>query len=158
MERSLRARPVPQTGCAQAPNLEVDEKPFCGNVVPEAQRHDEQLCAYCSAAGRNFSRVVRRHHDPQTGAIRKWHPAPAQTREHYGEIAKAKLDAPDQITVELRAYTAMCCPHSFTAKIAEDGMTFSGAWPSGPNQAPRATEWEKMPGDSCIAKGDLKTP
>ena len=77
---------------------------------------------------------------------------PAQTREHYGEIAKAKLDAPDQITVELRAYTAMCCSHSFTAKIAENGTTLSGAWPSGPNQSPGVVEWEKMQGNSCIEK------
>ena len=76
----------------------------------------------------------------------------AQTREHYGEIAKAKLDAADQITVELRAYTAMCCPHPFTAKIAEDGTTLSGAWQSGPNQAPRAAEWKRMPSNSCLAE------
>jgi hypothetical protein len=83
---------------------------------------------------------------------------PAQTREHYGEIAKAKLDAPDQITVELRAYTAMCCSHPFTARISENGMTLSGAWPSGPNQAPRVAEWEKVQGNSCLAKSDFKMP
>jgi hypothetical protein len=83
---------------------------------------------------------------------------PAQTREHYGEIAKAKLDAPDQITVELRAYTAMCCSHPFTAKISDNGMTLSGAWPSGPNQAPRVAEWGEMQGNSCLAKSDFKMP
>lgn len=82
---------------------------------------------------------------------------PAQTREHYGEIAKAKMDAPDQITVELRAYTAMCCPHPFTAKITVDGLTLMGAWPSGPNQAPRESEWKKMQGNSCVANSDPAT-
>ena len=83
---------------------------------------------------------------------------PSQTREHYGQIAKAKLDAPDQIRVELRAYTAMCCSHSFTAKIAENGLTLLGAWPSGPNQSPGVVEWEKMQDNSCIEESNFKMP
>jgi hypothetical protein len=75
---------------------------------------------------------------------------PAQTRERYGEIAKVQLDAPDQITAELRAYTAMCCSHPFTTKISADGRMLLGVWPAGPNQAPRAVEWDKMPGNSCL--------
>jgi hypothetical protein len=49
------------------------------------------------------------------------------TMEDYGEIAKAKMDAPDQITVELRAYNAMCCSHPFTAKLSADGQSLSGS-------------------------------
>ncbi len=76
---------------------------------------------------------------------------PTQTMEHYGEIAKAKMDAPDQITVELRAYTAMCCSHPFTAKLSADGQSLSGSWLPGPNQAPRPVTWLRMPSDSCIS-------
>jgi hypothetical protein len=75
---------------------------------------------------------------------------PAQTREQYGEIAKAKLDASGQITVELRAYTAGCCSHSFTARLSPDGQLLSGSWLTGPNQDPSEVEWKKMPGISCV--------
>ncbi len=76
---------------------------------------------------------------------------PTQTTEHYGEIAKAKMDASDQITVELRAYTAMCCSHPFTAKLSADKQSLSGIWLAGPNQAPRPVKWLRMPSNSCIS-------
>lgn len=74
-----------------------------------------------------------------------------QSNEHYGEIGKAKLISPNVITVELRAYTAMCCSHPFQAAISSDGSKLVGNWPSGPNQAPRSVEWKRMPENSCRA-------
>lgn len=43
---------------------------------------------------------------------------PERTMEHYGEIAKVRVSTPERIEVELRAYTPMCCSHSFTASIS----------------------------------------
>jgi len=82
---------------------------------------------------------------------------PTQTMERYGEIAKANMDAPDRITVELRAYTAICCSHSFTAKLSADGQSLAGNWLAGPNQAPRPVIWVRMPSNSCISSPSSET-
>lgn len=76
---------------------------------------------------------------------------PNQSREHYGEIAKAKVNVSGEIAVELRAYTAMCCSHAFVARISPDANTLTGSWSSGPNQNPRPIEWKKMQTNSCLA-------
>lgn len=76
---------------------------------------------------------------------------PTQTMERYGEIAKANMDAPDRIAVELRAYTAICCSHSFTAQLSADGQSLAGNWLAGPNQAPRPVIWVRMPSTSCLS-------
>jgi hypothetical protein len=82
---------------------------------------------------------------------------PTQTMEHYGEIAKAKMDAPDQITIELRAYTAMCCSHSFTAKLSTDGQSLLGSWLVGSNQVQRPLIWVRMPSNSCVSASRSET-
>ena len=69
---------------------------------------------------------------------------PAYTIERYGNIAKVKVEAPDQITIELQAYTAGCCPRPFSAKTSADKKTLLGNWPPG--------QWKKMTGNSCIGK------
>jgi hypothetical protein len=79
-------------------------------------------------------------------------PPPTQTMEHYGEIAKAMMDAPDQITVELRAYTAMCCSHPFTAKLSTDRQSLVGSW-----AMPRPVIWVRMPSNSCISPPSSET-
>ena len=76
---------------------------------------------------------------------------PNQSREHYGEIAEAKVNASGEIAVELRAYTAMCCSHMFVAHISSDGHTLTGSWSSGPNQNLRPIEWKRMQTNSCLA-------
>jgi hypothetical protein len=78
-------------------------------------------------------------------------PHPPQSNENYGEIAKARLVSPNLILVELRAYIAACCSHSFKATISSDGSKLLGEWPSGPNQVPRSVEWKRMPNNSCVA-------
>jgi hypothetical protein len=75
---------------------------------------------------------------------------PTQTLEHYGEIAKAEVNAPNQVKVELRAYTPICCTHPFAATLSADGKSMTANWFAGPNQAPSAFEWRKMPGISCM--------
>ncbi len=75
---------------------------------------------------------------------------PERQREHYGQIAKVNLTAPNRVEVELRAYTAICCSHPFTAAISADGNALVGDWPAGPNQSPRPAQWTRMPGGSCI--------
>jgi hypothetical protein len=75
---------------------------------------------------------------------------PTQTLEHYGEIAKAEVHAPNQVKVELRAHTPICCSHPFSATVSADGKSMTGNWFAGPNQAPREVKWRKMPGISCM--------
>jgi hypothetical protein len=77
------------------------------------------------------------------------------TLERYGEIAKVQFAPPNWITVELRAYTAGCCPHTFTAKVSPDGQRLSGDWHEGPNQSVGPTLWKKVPGESCVGAGGL---
>jgi hypothetical protein len=54
-----------------------------------------------------------------------------QTLEHYGEIAKAEVNAPNQVKVELRAYTPICCFHPFAATLSADGKSMTGNWLAG---------------------------
>lgn len=82
---------------------------------------------------------------------------PKQTMESYGEIAKASMDAPDRITVELRAYIAICCSHPFTAKLSADGQSLAGRWLPGPNQMSGPVIWVRMPGNSCISPSSAET-
>ena len=74
---------------------------------------------------------------------------PERTMENYGEIAKVSVSGPARITVELRAYTAMCCSHPFTATISPDGSFLVGEWPAGPNQSPRPARRVRVKGNSC---------
>jgi len=76
---------------------------------------------------------------------------PTHTFERYGNIAKVRSEASDGVTVVLGAYGGMCCPHAFTVKASQDGLRLAGSWNAGTNQAQRATEWKKMPGNSCVA-------
>lgn len=54
------------------------------------------------------------------------------------------------VSVELSAYTAICCSHRFAATPAKNGTVMSANWAEGPNQASHKSEWSKMPGDTCI--------
>jgi hypothetical protein len=55
------------------------------------------------------------------------------------------------ISIELGAYSALCCPHLFLATPARDGKEMKADWPAGPNQSPHKSKWIKMPSDTCIA-------
>jgi hypothetical protein len=46
----------------------------------------------------------------------------------------------------------MCCSHSFVGTLTPSGTLIEGAWPPGPNQAPRDSTWRKTPGDSCTTE------
>ena len=68
---------------------------------------------------------------------------PTQTVEHYGgNIAKVSIDALDRITVELRAYTATCCSHPFTATLSADRQSLAGQFGS-PVQTKRQQRWSR---------------
>ena len=70
--------------------------------------------------------------------------------EHYGDLAKVDFDAAGNVTFELHAFTGSCCSHKYVGKLHPDGTLIDGAWPPGPNQAPRNDSLRKMPGDSCV--------
>ena len=70
--------------------------------------------------------------------------------EHYGDLAKVGFDANGNVIFELHAFTGICCSHKYVGKLHPDGNLIDGAWPPGPNQAPRNDSLRKMPGDSCV--------
>jgi hypothetical protein len=57
-----------------------------------------------------------------------------------------------KVSLELYAYTAMCCSHSFVGTLTPSGTLIEGAWPPGANQAPHDSTWRKMSGDSCTTE------
>lgn len=75
---------------------------------------------------------------------------PPYSLEHYGELAKVNTEG-GQPSIELYAYTGICCSHLLTAVSAEGGAAMDANWDAGPNQAPHRAQWKKMPSDSCIA-------
>lgn len=75
---------------------------------------------------------------------------PPYSLERYGDLAKVGLTQNGVVSVELSAYTAICCSHRFAATPAKNGTAMSANWAEGPNQAAHKSEWNKMPGDSCI--------
>jgi hypothetical protein len=76
---------------------------------------------------------------------------PPHSLERYGILAKVTASQNDVVSVELNAYTAICCSHLFAAKREKNGSVMRMNWTEGPNQAPYKTEWSKLRGDSCIA-------
>jgi hypothetical protein len=76
---------------------------------------------------------------------------PPYSWEHYGDLVKVQPAENGGLSVELAAYSPICCSHSFVAVSAENGKAMKADWPSGPNQSPHKSRWTKMPGDSCIA-------
>jgi hypothetical protein len=67
----------------------------------------------------------------------------------YGSMAKVQSADGEQVTVELGAYTGMCCSHTFTAKVSVDGKLLEGSFAAGPNQSAQAVVWRRVSGDSC---------
>jgi hypothetical protein len=83
------------------------------------------------------------------------YPGPRSLLQSYGHLAKVALSGDDQVSLELGAYSAMCCSHRFTGRLAADGTTISGDFPPGPNQSPNAGVWTKRPGNTCVVAADL---
>ena len=76
---------------------------------------------------------------------------PPYSLEIYGTLDKAQSSEKDVIDVDLDAFTAICCSHSFVATAAENGTVMKATWPAGPSQARHRSEWKTMPNDTCIA-------
>jgi hypothetical protein len=76
---------------------------------------------------------------------------PPYSWEHYGERVKVEPSSNGSLTVELGAYSGICCSHRFTATSADGGKAMKADWPAGPNQSPHKSKWTKMPGNTCIA-------
>jgi hypothetical protein len=79
---------------------------------------------------------------------------PPYSWEHYGDLVKAEPSGNGSVSVELGAYSAICCPHRFTGTSADGGKAMKADWPAGPNQSPHKSRWTKMPGGTCIAPPD----
>jgi hypothetical protein len=70
--------------------------------------------------------------------------------EHYGEMLKLSPTEDGNLSIESNAIGGLCCAHLFYATLSSDGTVMKANSPAGPNQSPHRTEWEKMPGDTCI--------
>jgi hypothetical protein len=70
--------------------------------------------------------------------------------EHYGDLAKVQSAEGGSLSVELSAYSPICCSHRFHATSADNGKAMKADWPAGANQAPHKSRWSKMPGNTCI--------
>jgi hypothetical protein len=77
---------------------------------------------------------------------------PATAMQRYGELMKVDLHDGGKVSLELYAYTAICCSHSFVGTLTPSGTLIEGAWPPGPNQAPHDSTWRKTPSDSCTTE------
>ena len=75
--------------------------------------------------------------------------------QHFGDLMKVHHADDGNVTFELGAYNGICCPHLYSGKLSADGVTIRGDFPPGPNQAPHAVAWKKMPGDSCVNPAEL---
>jgi hypothetical protein len=78
---------------------------------------------------------------------------PLRLLETYGTLMKVQAGADGNVSFEFNPFTPICCSHTFVGKPGADGRTMEGAWPPGPNQAPRAASWIKMAHDSCWETG-----
>jgi hypothetical protein len=75
---------------------------------------------------------------------------PHHVFQSYGDLLKVHLAADGQVSLELGAYSALCCSHLFTGHLSADGTTIDGNFPPGPNQYPHTGVWTKLPGDTCF--------
>jgi hypothetical protein len=78
---------------------------------------------------------------------------PPYSWEHYGDLVKVHSTESGSLSVELAAYSPICCSHPFLAVSAAHGKAMKADWPSGPNQSPHKSRWTKMPGNTCIVPG-----
>jgi hypothetical protein len=69
---------------------------------------------------------------------------PATAIESYGELMKVLVDGAGNVTLELYAFTSVCCSHSFVGRITQEGNLIRAGWPPGPNQAARHGLWTKV--------------
>jgi hypothetical protein len=77
-------------------------------------------------------------------------PKPPYAWERYGELAKVQSAEGGGLSVELSAYSPICCSHPFHATSADKGKAMKAEWPAGPNQSSHKSRWTKMPGNSCV--------
>jgi len=77
-------------------------------------------------------------------------PRPPYSWEHYGDLAKVEAVGSGSLSVELGAYSPLCCSHRFHATSADSGKVMKADWPAGTNQSPHKSKWTKMPDDTCI--------
>jgi hypothetical protein len=74
---------------------------------------------------------------------------PLRLLETYGRLMKVQAGADGNVSFEFDPFTPGCCSHTFVGKPGANSKTIEGAWPPGPNQAPRDGSWKKMAHDSC---------
>jgi hypothetical protein len=70
--------------------------------------------------------------------------------EHYGDLVKVHSTESGGLSVELAAYSPICCSQRFHAISADSGKAMKADWPAGANQTPHKSRWTKMPGNTCI--------
>ena len=83
------------------------------------------------------------------------YPGPHGLLEGYGDLAKVHLAADGTVSLELNAYSMMCCSHTFIGHFAADGKTIEEDFNPGLNQTSKARTWIKRTGNTCVDAADL---
>lgn len=69
---------------------------------------------------------------------------PPYSLERYGDLVKVSATAGAGVSIELNAYSPICCSRLVVAIPAKNGTVMIV------DEGTRKAEWKKMPGDSCI--------
>jgi hypothetical protein len=77
-------------------------------------------------------------------------PKPPYSWEHYGDLAKVQSAQDGSLSVELSAYSPICCSQPFHAISADNGKAMKAIWLAGSSQTPHKSRWTKVAGNTCI--------
>jgi hypothetical protein len=140
--------------CRPTPGSEVKQSPLVGTwslgPVPGSG------CVHISQTGAtNFTGWSDALEIPGHTIYGPNFPGPHSLLQSYGDLAKVDLSGDDHVSLELGAYSGMCCSHTFTGHLAADGTTISGDFLPGPNQPPNAGVGTKSPGNTSVAATNL---
>lgn len=78
--------------------------------------------------------------------------------EKYGVLAKAHRAKDGEVSLELGAYSPLCCSQTFTGRLSTDRSSLSGAFLPSPNHIPHAAQWTRAAGDSCVGPAAARSP
>jgi hypothetical protein len=142
------------TLCRPTPGPEVKQSPFVGTwSLGPVPRSD---CVHIAQTGATtFTGWSDALEIPGHTIYGPNFPGPHSLLQSYGDLAKVDVSGDEQVSLELGAYSAVCCSQRFTGHLAVDGTTISGAFLPGPNQSPSAGVWTKRPGNTCVDSADL---
>ena len=79
-------------------------------------------------------------------------PGPHLLFQTFGELMKVHVDDGGVVSLELRAYSSVCCSYTYVGRLSEDGALIHGSWRTGQHHVPGNVYWKRIPGPSCVTK------